>query len=80
MSYKHNPARACVETRGLPGKCHRNNGIGAKAPTNFSSGGPSPFIRKNYPAPGQKPPTDANPVDQRKQLDQPAPGKLKGVK
>lgn len=41
--------RACIEhTKYLPGKCKRNAGIGAARPTNFSGGGPSPFIRKNY--------------------------------
>lgn len=68
-------ARACIVTKGLPGKCHRNNGIGAKKPTNWSGGKED---RPVYKDPGQKPPTDANPVDQRKQIDAPGMKAFKG--
>jgi hypothetical protein len=54
-------AGACIVTKDLPGKCHRNDGIGTSAPKNFSGGPPSPFIRQNYEV-VQPVATDANPV------------------
>lgn len=60
--YKHSSARACIEhTHHLPGKCHRNAGIGASAPTNYHGGASSPHIRKDYEV-KQIVATDSNPV------------------
>lgn len=72
MSHKSNPARACIEhTDHLLGKCHRNDGIGTSPPTNRHGGGPSPHIRQDYEVHEQRPPTEENPIEQRKQLDTP---------
>jgi hypothetical protein len=75
-------ARACIEhTNKLPGKQHRNAGIGTSAPTNYHGGGSSPFIRKDYEV-HQPVATDSNPVRGHDQMAMAGggPGPLKGVK
>lgn len=78
MSYKHNPARACIDTRGLPGKCKRNDGIGTRPPTNFNGGPPSPHIRQDYEV-KQVTATDAYPVRGHDQMAMKGVGPLKGA-
>jgi hypothetical protein len=58
-------ARACIHTKGMPGKQHRCSPI--HVPTNFHGGSSSPFIRKTYEVKNQNEPTVAHPVPQHKQ-------------
>lgn len=78
MSHKHNSARACIETKGLLGKCRRNNGIGASTPTNFHGGPPSPFIRQDYEV-KQMTATTSYPVRGHDQMAMKGIGPLKGA-
>lgn len=75
---KHSGKRACIVTKGMHGKCHRNDGIGTSAPTNFSGGGPSPFIRKNYEV-AQPVATPENAVRGHDQMAMKGVGPLKGA-
>ena len=70
--------RACIVTKGMHGSCHRNDGIGAKAPTNFTGGGPSPFIRQTYEV-AQPVATDSYPVRGHDQMAMKGVGPLKGA-
>ena len=75
---KHSEKRACIVTKGMHGKCHRNNGIGTSAPTNFSGGASSPFIRQNYEV-KQVVATDSYPVRGHDQMAMKGVGPLKGA-
>ncbi len=66
-------ARACIQTKGMCGKPFKHTRI--PRPTNWFGGKED---RPTYKDPGQRPPTDANPVDQRKQIDAPGMKVFKG--